>query len=102
MRVGFITATLIAVGTAHTASAQTDPAALYEANCATCHEGSDARVPDRQALKAKTPDAIFASLVSGTMAMQARGLTVADKRAIADFLGTLAPRGSATSEPALC
>src|SRR5687767_7902769 len=102
MRAAFITATLVAVATVEAASAQTDPAALYKANCAACHEGGDARVPDRQALKAKTPDAIVASLVSGTMAMQARGLSVADKRAIADFLGTPAPRGSATPEPMLC
>jgi polyvinyl alcohol dehydrogenase (cytochrome) len=83
------------------ALAQHDPAALYTANCSACHDG-DVRAPDRATLKLKTPEAILASLTSGTMTVQARGLTADQKRAIAQFLGTPAPRESAVPETSLC
>lgn len=82
------------------ATAQIDPAALYKANCAACHDAADVRAPDRDTIKLKTPESILASMVSGTMAIQARQLTAAEKRAIANFLGT--PAKAAISEPALC
>ncbi len=102
MTARLITATtLMAVLMSDSAAAQNDPAALYKANCATCHEGADVRAPDRQNLKLKTPSAILASMVSGSMVVQAGELTLAEKRAISEFLGT-PPREAAAPEPSLC
>ncbi|MGH9349730.1 MAG: PQQ-binding-like beta-propeller repeat protein [Vicinamibacterales bacterium] len=98
------TAALVSVLAVHPAAAQTDPtdpSALYTKSCGACHDGADVRAPDRQALKLRTPDAILASMVGGSMIVQARDLSLAEKRAIAQFLGTPAPR-EAPPEPALC
>jgi polyvinyl alcohol dehydrogenase (cytochrome) len=94
--------TVLAVLASAPAAAQSDPAALFKANCASCHEGHDVRAPDRESLKARTPESILASLISGTMAVPARGLTPAEKRALADYLGTRAAKESAPPEPSLC
>ena len=101
MTARFLFAACVAALASAPAAAQTDPAALYTTNCATCHDG-DVRAPDRQTLKLKTPEAILATLVSGTMASQARGLDAVEKRALAEFLGTPAPKEAASPEPALC
>jgi polyvinyl alcohol dehydrogenase (cytochrome) len=97
-----IMAVLASVLASAFAAAQSDPAALYKSNCAACHESSDVRAPNVQMLKSKTPDAIIASLTSGTMAVQARGLSAEEKRAIAEFLGTRPPPDVAVREHALC
>jgi polyvinyl alcohol dehydrogenase (cytochrome) len=101
MRVRIAPVVVFAMLTPASVLAQHDPAALYSANCAACHD-RDVRAPDRATLKLKTPDAIVASLTSGTMAIQARGLSADEKRAIARFLGTPAPRESAGGETSLC
>lgn len=98
----FGAATLAALVTAGPAAAQPDPAALYTKACAECHEGTDVRAPDRESLKQKTPDAILAALVTGSMVVQARDLSLAEKRAVADLLGTRPPRDTAAPEPSLC
>jgi polyvinyl alcohol dehydrogenase (cytochrome) len=100
MNVRIEAVTLLAMLASTTAAAQVDPAALYKSACATCHEGTDVRAPDRQNLSARTPGAILAALVSGTMAVPAKGLTLEEKRAIANYLGTA--REAAAPEPALC
>jgi len=97
-----MTAVLAVALASATAAAQSDPAALYKANCAACHDGSEVRAPDRQTLKLKTPDDILAAMIAGTMAVHARGLSAADKRAIADMLGMPATRDAAAGQPAMC
>src|SRR5512141_1950550 len=66
--------------------APTGPA-IYQKNCALCHEQSKAtRAPDRDTMKQRSPEAILASLVSGSMATQGGGLSEAEKRAVAEYL----------------
>jgi polyvinyl alcohol dehydrogenase (cytochrome) len=93
--------TLLAALAPNLAAGQHGPAALFKTHCATCH-GADVRVPDVATLKLKTPEAILASMISGTMVIQARGLSRAEKQAIATFLGTPAPKVAPVPEPALC
>jgi polyvinyl alcohol dehydrogenase (cytochrome) len=101
MTARIITASLVINWLCAPVAAQPDAAALYKANCAACHD-ADVRAPDRDTLKLKAPAAILASLTSGTMAIQAHGLSVSEKRAIADFLGTPAADGAAAQQPDLC
>ena len=64
-------------------------AAVFDNHCAACHAGStDARVPTVAALRQRTPEAIVDALVSGAMRQQGAELTDADRRAVAEFLGT--------------
>lgn len=100
MTTRFGVVTFLSMLVSASASAQSDPAALYTANCAACHDG-DVRAPDRATLKLRTPDAILASMISGSMVVPARDLTLEEKRAIAGYLGTPAAAGAAP-EPALC
>jgi polyvinyl alcohol dehydrogenase (cytochrome) len=65
---------------------QPDGARIYKEQCATCHGVANVRAPDRDALKAMTPESIVASLVSGTMAVQGQALSAAEKRVVAEFL----------------
>jgi polyvinyl alcohol dehydrogenase (cytochrome) len=62
-------------------------AAIYQSRCASCHDSPATRAPDRATLALKTPDAIMASLVTGTMSIVAKDLTAADKRSVAEYLG---------------
>ena len=44
-----------------------DGAALYAQRCASCHEGSQPRVPTRDVIAALTPDRIVGALETGTI-----------------------------------
>jgi polyvinyl alcohol dehydrogenase (cytochrome) len=63
-----------------------DGAALYKQRCAACHEGGVARAPQADALKQMSPENVAFALNSGSMALQAFGLTQADIRAISEFV----------------
>lgn len=56
------------------------PQSLFETSCASCHTA------DRAALNAKTPEAIYAAITSGSMRQQASNLSEANRRSIAEFL----------------
>src|SRR5258706_5436676 len=61
--------------------------AVYEKHCAACHEQSKVtRAPDRETMKQRTPEAILASLISGTMVAQGSALTDAEKKAVTEYL----------------
>jgi polyvinyl alcohol dehydrogenase (cytochrome) len=62
-------------------------AALYEANCASCHTGAtDPRIPTTAALRQRTAQAIVDALTTGVMRAQGETLTVAERTAIAAFI----------------
>jgi cytochrome c553 len=75
------------------ADAADDPyaAALFKKHCASCHESASAaaaRIPPLATLKMLTPTAIFRMLDSGAMKTQAAPLSVNERQAVANFLGT--------------
>jgi len=61
---------------------------LFDRNCGACHEiGNTAQAPDRKALRKLTPDAVYQSLVTGSMAQRVPSMTDDQKRAIAEYIG---------------
>ncbi len=81
-------AVVVVSGFSRTVAAQAaaDGAKVYADNCASCHDQPTGRTPPKDALKERTADAIHLSLTSGTMAMQALSLTVAEKKAVSEYL----------------
>lgn len=84
--------TVAAVGAglcaARPAKAQTpDGAAIFRANCATCHDGAaGSRAPARDQLQARTPESIIAALTGGAMRYQGLSLSGGERRAVAEYL----------------
>src|SRR5215467_8653904 len=91
MRLVFV-ATLLAV--ALPAAAQNpDGETVYRQHCAGCHNGSMPRMPGREALKTLTPEHVETALSSFTMRRQGASLTLAERRAVAEYV-TGRPAGS--------
>jgi polyvinyl alcohol dehydrogenase (cytochrome) len=69
-------------------AADPDGAALYQARCAACHDnaGTESRIPKREQLAARAPEAITNAMFDGAMIGQASGLTIEEGRAIARFV----------------
>jgi polyvinyl alcohol dehydrogenase (cytochrome) len=65
--------------------------AVYRQHCAGCHESSMPRLPSRDALRAVTPEAIETALSSFTMRRQGAALSLAERRAVAEFLSGRPP-----------
>jgi polyvinyl alcohol dehydrogenase (cytochrome) len=64
-----------------------DGARVFQTFCASCHTGApDARAPAIDSLRARTPQAIMDSLVSGAMRPQGARLSGAERRAVAEFI----------------
>jgi polyvinyl alcohol dehydrogenase (cytochrome) len=76
------------------ALAAEDPyaAQLFKQHCASCHEAGaaapGARIPPVSVLKSMTPTAILRALETGIMKSQAAVLSVNERQAMANFLGT--------------
>jgi polyvinyl alcohol dehydrogenase (cytochrome) len=66
---------------------------LFADHCLTCHGNPDAGqpAPDPSTLMQLTPEAIVSAITTGIMREQAKDLTDAEKRNIAEFLGGRAP-----------
>ena len=60
--------------------------AVYAAHCAQCHEGQALRAPHRTIAGLMAPHRIVAALESGVMMEQGKGLSEAERRAVAEFL----------------
>jgi len=69
-------------------AADPDGAALYQSRCAACHDNgsAEARVPKREQIAARPPEAIVNAMFEGLMIIQASGLTMEEGRAIARFI----------------
>jgi polyvinyl alcohol dehydrogenase (cytochrome) len=63
-----------------------DAAAFYQTSCASCHDGGADRAPNRDALRAMNPDRVLRALESGPMISMATGRTLAERRAISEYL----------------
>src|SRR5215831_10625310 len=70
------------------ASAQPAPngEAVYQQHCAGCHNGTMPRMPNRDALKTLTPEHVETALSSFSMRRQGASLTLAERRAVAEFV----------------
>ena len=71
-----------------------DGRAVYERDCAPCHNGSEPRAPSPDALRGRSPQAILDALTSGSMRYQGLTLAGAERRAVAEFLAGRTLRGS--------
>ena len=75
------------------AFAADDPyaAALFQKNCATCHQAGGeaaARIPGLSVLKTRSPNSILRTLEGGVMKQQAAVLSTNERQAVANWLGT--------------
>ncbi len=90
MRVGFV---LLFAGSLATAVATAQRVeAVFDQNCAACHEvgapaGVAAKAPDRKALRKLTPEAVYTSITIGSMKDRAQNLADNQKQAIAEYIG---------------
>jgi polyvinyl alcohol dehydrogenase (cytochrome) len=77
-----------AMVTGYVWAAAPDGAALYKERCATCHDNPQGqlRMPKREEVAARTPEAVMNAMFSGAMVTQAAGLTEDEGRAIALYV----------------
>jgi polyvinyl alcohol dehydrogenase (cytochrome) len=61
-------------------------AALYEANCAVCHDAGLNRAPLRDALSSMPPEQVLRSMEAGNMLAMAVTLSTAERRVVAEFV----------------
>src|SRR5690348_7181149 len=66
---------------------------MYRQSCAACHDGGVERAPQRELLKAMSPERVLAAMESGEMVYMASRWPAAGRRAIAEFVTgkTLSP-----------
>jgi polyvinyl alcohol dehydrogenase (cytochrome) len=103
----FLVASVICASPAHAQVLQ--GIAMFEQRCGACHSGSAAannRAPDRAALSQLTPEAVLDAMTTGSMAVNATGMTNEEKRVLAEQLtgrplGT-AQAGQAAAMPNRC
>ena len=82
-----------------------DPGALYQRNCAACHDHPTARIPSRATIGRHSPDEVMQILTGGSMQTQAAGLSMNDRVAVATYVtgkppvGHLAPTAEANRCP---
>ena len=67
------------------ASADDGPT-LYKQLCASCHETGTERAPNRDVLRAMTPERVLTAMEGGPMLSMAAGRTGVERRAIAEFV----------------
>lgn len=63
-----------------------DGPTLYKQLCASCHDTGLERAPNRDALRAMSPERVLSALESGVMLSMAAGRTGVERRAIAEFV----------------
>ncbi len=64
-----------------------DGGRVFQASCASCHSGAaDSRAPALDSLRARTPQAIIDSLLTGAMRPQGARLSGPERRAVAEFI----------------
>jgi len=62
-----------------------DGATLYKQSCAACHDTGLERAPNREALRAMTPERVLAALETAMISMTS-GRTAVERRAVAEFV----------------
>src|SRR5688500_12502055 len=67
-------------------AAADDGPTLYEQLCASCHDAGAERAPNRDALRAMTPERVLTAMEGGPMLSMAAGRTGVERRAIAEYV----------------
>lgn len=81
---------------------------LYQKHCASCHANPErgSRAPETRTLMEFTPEALYAQMTTGAMAVPAQKMTDEEKRFVAEYLGgrplDLTRSGSAETMPNHC
>lgn len=63
-----------------------DGATIYKNLCSSCHDAGVERAPNRDGLKAMSPERVLAAMESGAMVPMAGRLSAAERRTLAEFL----------------
>ena len=64
-----------------------DGSAIFQKNCASCHDGAaGSRAPSPDVLKQRSPESILSALTAGGMRPQGGRLSGTERRAVAEFL----------------
>ena len=80
------------VSAQQTADEQAHPGEqVYQAYCAGCHAGGDARAASLRTLQSMSADALEYTLTDGLMSAQAQALSAEQRAAVIDYLAAAAP-----------
>jgi len=93
---------LLAAFQGRAAFAAPDGEAVYNQQCAACHNGGNVRAPRREAFKSFEPELVVKALIDGPMAAVGRGLNNAEMEAVAAFLTGKKFTGGAMPAKAFC
>jgi polyvinyl alcohol dehydrogenase (cytochrome) len=79
-------------------------AKLYNQYCGSCHDHPKDRIPAREIIAKRSPEEVVQALTTGLMRVQAGGLTMNDRNAVATFVTGKAPSENlvAAAEKNLC
>lgn len=83
---GFLTAMALATSAVAQTPPAPDGAELYKRTCAQCHDTGLGRAPNREQFRSMSPDRVLSAMETGSMVTMANNRTVAERRAIAEFL----------------
>jgi polyvinyl alcohol dehydrogenase (cytochrome) len=85
------------------AAAQPAGQAVFDRQCAACHDNGNSGAPTREALRQIAPEAILNTLTNGKMQVQGSALGDADRRAVAEFLaGRTLPAAAPAATSVAC
>lgn len=73
--------------------------ALFQANCASCHNGSNPRAPERITLYYMYPGRIYRAITDGPMRPMAQHLTEEERRQIVEYISVRKFDATATARP---
>lgn len=74
-------------------------AEVYQQFCASCHDHPQDRIPPKEIIAKRSPDEIVQALTNGTMRVQASGLNMNERQAVALFLTGKQPTGKLAAIP---
>ncbi|MXW49930.1 MAG: PQQ-binding-like beta-propeller repeat protein [Gammaproteobacteria bacterium] len=75
---------------------------IYDAACASCHEGAVKKAPHRDMIGLMPPEAILRSMEEGIMQAEASGLTPDERVQVAEFLAGVAMGAVAATDLPAC
>jgi polyvinyl alcohol dehydrogenase (cytochrome) len=93
---------LLAAAYAPASFAARDGEAVYNLQCAACHNGGNERAPRREAFTSLEPELVLKALIDGPMAAQGRALNDAEMHNVATFLTGKKFTGGGIPQQAYC